>query len=136
MSRCGINSSEVDSLSRTDMLKLVTVVTTRRPETSASVVRLLGRFLFLPPVRGRDKLERIMHLSKLSSVILKDDNKYLRHYASTESTKMTVYNADRMSVTEKGAFLIYISYKFFLLKVGHHPMGKHAVAVQMKMSPS
>lgn len=53
-----------------------------------------------------------MHLSKLSSVILKEDNKHLRHVASTKSPKMREYNADRMFVTLKknADFLIYISH--------------------------
>lgn len=56
----------------------------------------LGRlFIFTAGLR---QLERIMHLSKLS-VILKEDNKHQRHYASTKSTKMRIHNADRMFVT-------------------------------------
>lgn len=47
-----------------------------------------------------------MHLSKLSSVILKEDNKHLRHVASTKSPKMRGYNADRMFVTLKKKLLI------------------------------
>lgn len=96
VARCGINSSEVDTLSWTNRLEFVKVDTMRDWRRQQ---HRLGRLFILPVVWGRYQLERIMHLSKLSSVILKEDNKHLRRYASTKSTKMTVYNADRMFVT-------------------------------------
>lgn len=72
-----------------------------------------------------------MHLSKLSSVILKEDNKHLRHVASTKSPKMREYNADRMFVTLKKKLLIssFTSLTsffvfFFPLKVRRLPVGE------------
>lgn len=62
-----------------------------------------------------------MHLSKLSSVILKEDNKHLRHYAPTKSTAMIAHSADRMFVTSKA--LIYISCKLSQSRSDIFPLG-------------
>lgn len=77
-----------------DKDKLESVIVVRMRDRRRRQRRSDGLFIFAAGLRQVETWKGLCTYPTLASVILKEDNKHLRHHASTKSPKMSIYNAD------------------------------------------